>query len=244
MPNAAGRTLGWMIAPDGFAVPDSIEPVIGWRAWALAPTPDGRPELRPIIYAGERWPAGEPARAECPPHASSGHHAPEADCSCGLYAVDGLDRLPAVTGRDVTVIGSVSMWGTLIEHESGLRAELAYPDRLRLVCGMCWHASVFSPDVVGVSRTSRGTLLALCERHARGTDGSQPDPKMLERELLSAYAADPLPNEAVSAVAAAWSHPTRRARRSWARMSPASALMGVLFFGVFLALMALASTVR
>ena len=203
-----------------------------------------RPELRPIIYAGERWPAGAAAHAECPPYASSGHRAPDADCSCGLYAVDGLDRLPAVTGRDVTVIGSVSMWGTLIEHESGLRAELAYPDRLRLICGECWHAGAFSPDVVGVSRTSRGTLLALCERHARGTDGSESIPKMLERELLSAYGVDPLPDDAVSAVAAAWSHPTRRARRPWARMSPASAAMGVLFFGVFLALMALASTVR
>jgi hypothetical protein len=233
-----------MSAPHGFAVPDSIEPMRGWRAWALARSADGRPELRPIIYAGERWPAGEPARAECPPHASSGHHAPEADCSCGLYAVDGLDRLPAVTGRDVTVIGSVSMWGTLIEHESGLRAQFAYPDRLRLVCGTCWHASVFSPDVVGVSRTSRGTMLALCERHARGTDGSELDPRKLERELLSAYAVGALPGDAVSAVATAWSHPTRRARRSWARMSPASAAMGVLFFGVFLALMALASTVR
>ena len=109
---------------------------------------------------------------------------------------------------------------------------------------MCWHASVFSPDVMGVSRTSRGTLLALCERHARGTDGSEPAPKMLERELLSAYGVDPLPADAVSAVAAAWSHPTRRARRSWGRMSPASAAMGLLFFGVFLALMALASAVR
>ena len=158
--------------------------------------------------------------------------------------MDGLDRLPAVTGRDVTVIGSVSMWGTLIEHESGLRAELAYPDRLRLICGECWRAGAFSPDVVGVSETSRGTLLALCDRHARGSTDPEPGPETLERELLSAYAVDPLPEDAVSAVAAAWSHPTRRARRSWARMSPASAAMGVLFFGVFLALMALASTVR
>jgi hypothetical protein len=228
----------------GFAVPDTIEPVTGWRAWALARTPDGRPELRPIIYAGERWPAGAVARAECPPHAASGHRAPEADCSCGLYAVDGLDRLPAVTGRDVTVIGSVSMWGTLIEHESGLRAELAYPDRLRLVCGVCWHAGVFSPVVVGVTETSRGTLLAVCDRHARGASDPEPGQPALERELLSAYAVDPLPEDAVNAVAAAWSHPSRRARRPWASMSPASAAMGVLFFGLFLALMALASTVR
>jgi hypothetical protein len=231
-------------ASAGFAVPDSIEPVTGWRAWALARTPDGRPELRPIIYSGERWPAGQVARAECPPHAMSGHRAPVADCTCGLYAVDGLDRLPAVTGRDITVIGSVSVWGTLIEHESGLRAELGYPDRLRLVCGVCWHEGTFSPEVAGVARTSRGTLLALCGRHARGARGPEPAPRVLELQLLSAYAVDPMPEDAVDAVASAWSHPTRRPRRPWGRLSPASAAMGVLFFGLFLALMALASTVR
>jgi hypothetical protein len=233
-----------MGVPEEFAIPDAIEPVTAWRAWALGRTPDGQPELRPIIYSGERWPAREVARAECPPHARSGHLAPDPDCTCGLYAVDGLDRLPAVMGRDVTVIGSVSVWGTLIEHDSGFRAELGYPDRLRLVCGPCWHARTFSPDVVGVARTSRGTLLALCERHARGGSNMGPVPLVLERELLAAYMVDPMPQDAVSAVAAAWSHPTRRVRRPWARMSPASAAMGVLFFGLFLVLMALASAVR
>lgn len=233
-----------MSVPDGFAIPDAIEPVTAWRAWALARTPDGQPELRPIVYSGERWPAREAARAECPPHARSGHRAPDPDCTCGLYAVDGLDRLPAVKGRDVTVIGSVALWGTMVEHDSGFRAELGYPDRLRLVCGTCWHAGTFSPDVVGVSRTSRGTLLALCERHARGASDAEPEPRVLEQELLSAYAVDPLPDDAVIAVAAAWSHPTRCARRPWGRVSPVSAAMGVLFFGLFLALMALASTVR
>lgn len=229
---------------DGAATPDAIEPVIGWRAWALAQTADGQPELRPIIYSGETWPAREVARATCPPHARTGHRAPEADCTCGLYAVDGLDRLPAVTGRDVTVIGSVALWGTMVEHDSGFRAELGYPDRLRLVCGPCWHAGTFSPDVVGVARTSRGTLLALCQGHARGVVSAEPAPRELERELLSAYAVDPLSDDAVTAVAAVWSHPKRRARRPWGRMSPASVALGVLFFAAFLALMALASAVR
>ena len=227
-----------------FAIPDGIEPIIGWRAWALTRTPDGRPELRPIIYSGERWPAGQAARAECPPHTRSGHRAPEANCTCGLYAVDGLDRLPAIMGRDVTVIGSVSVWGTIVEHDSGFRAELAYPGRLRLVCGACWQAGVFSPDVVDVAPTGRGTLLALCGRHARRAGGLEPRLGTLEQELLSAYAVDPLPEDAVAAVAAAWSRPTRRARRPWSRVSVASAAMGVLFFGLFLALMALASGVR
>jgi hypothetical protein len=158
--------------------------------------------------------------------------------------LDGLDRLPAVTGRDVTVIGSVSVWGTLIEHESGVRAELAYPDRLRLVCGVCWQAGAFAPEVMGVSETSRGTLVALCERHARGAIGSERAARILEQELLSAYAVDPMTEYAVNAVAAAWEHPIRSARRPWRWMSPASAAMGVLFFGLFLALMAFASAVR
>jgi hypothetical protein len=231
-------------APGGFAVPDSIEPVTAWRAWALGWTPGGEPALRPIIYSGERWPARQVARAACPPRAGSGHRAPQADCTCGLYAVDGLDRLPGVMGRDVTVIGSVSLWGKMVEHDSGFRAELGYPERLGLVCGTCWHAGTFSPDVVRVSRTSRSMLLALCERHARGASGSELAPQVLERQLLSAYGVDPLPEVAIGAVADAWRHPTRRARRPWERVSPASAAMAVLFFGLLLALMALASVVR
>ena len=98
--------------------------------------------------------------------------------------------------------------------------------------------------MVDVAQTGRGTLLALCGRHARRPGGLEPRLGTLEQELLSAYAVDPLPEDAVGAVAAAWSHPTRRARRPWGRMSVASAAMGVLFFGLFLALMALASGVR
>ena len=233
-----------MGVPGGFAIPDAIGPVTAWRVWALGRTPDGQPELRPIIYSGERWPAREEARAECPPHARNGHRAPDPECTCGLYAVDGLDRLPAVMGRDVTVIGSVALWGTMVEHDSGFRAELGYPGRLRLVCGPCWHSQTFSPDVVGVARTSRGTLLALCARHARGGSDTEPVPRVLEQELLSAYAVDPLPEDAVCAIAAVWSHPTRRARRPWGSLSPGSVVMGVLFFGVFLVLMALASGLR
>ena len=229
---------------DGSAVPDAIEPVIGWRAWALARTPAGEPELRPIIYSGETWPAREVARATCPPHARSGHRAPDPDCTCGLYAVDGLDRLPAVVGRDVTVIGSVALWGTMVEHDSGFRAELGYPDRIRLVCGTCWQAGAFSPDVVGVAPTSRGTLLGLCERHARGVSDTEPAPRELEQRLLSTYAVDPMPEDAVREVAAVEPAASGGSRRPWGRVSAATAAMGVLFFAAFLALMALASAIR
>lgn len=223
-------------------MPDATEPLVGWRAWALARTPAGRLELRPIIYSGETWPAQEAARAKCPPHGRGGHAPPEVGCTCGFYAVDGLDRLPAVTGRDLTVIGSVAVWGRLIEHESGVRAEFAYPERLRLVCAPCWRAGLFTPGVVASEETSRGTLLGLCDRHANRADES---PDAVQQELLGTYAVDLLPSEVVDDVAVVWSHPTRRSRGPLlTRASLASAAMLLLFFGTFLALVALAMSVR
>jgi hypothetical protein len=223
-------------------VPDHLEALTGWRAWALGSAADGEPELRPIVYSGERWPAREVAQARCPPRAGSGHRSPEVRCTCGLYVVDGLDRLPAITGRDVTVIGSASIWGRLVEHESGFRAEFAYPSRLRLVCGPCWGSGNFDPSVVQVQRTGRGTILALCERHARNAAGTDVAPGRLEQRLLSTYAVDLMPDEAVRAVASTWERPRRRARTPTA--SAISLAWVVLFFGSFLGLVALAMSVR
>jgi hypothetical protein len=228
--------------PVACVVPDHVEAMTGWRAWALGITADGDPELRPIVYSGERWPAREVAQARCPPRAGSGHRSPEARCTCGLYVVDGLDRLPAITGRDVTVIGSASIWGRLVEHESGFRAEFAYPSRLRLVCGPCWGSGAFDPGVVRVQRTGRGTILALCERHARNAGVTDVTPDRLQQRLLTTYAVDPMPDEAVRAVASTWKRPRRRARTPAA--SAISLALVVLFFGSFLGLVVLAMSVR
>jgi len=48
------------------------------------------------------------------------------------------------------VIGTVALWGGVIEHELGYRAEFGYPQRLRLICPEC-----FSADAVGALRPSR-----------------------------------------------------------------------------------------
>ena len=222
--------------------PDAIEPVIGWRAWALARSPSGEPELRPIVYSGETWPARHVAEARCPPHGRAGHRPPEAECTCGLYAVDGLGRLPAVIGRDVTVVGSVAMWGRLLEHDAGFRAEFAYPQDLRLVCGRCWEDGSFAPDVVGMAPTSRGTLVGLCVKHARGESTGR-KPGDLQRELLSAYAVDPVSDGTIERIAAAWSHPDRRPREGRRRLARDLALTA-LFFGLYLCVVAAAVWLR
>jgi hypothetical protein len=69
------------------------------------------------------------------------HPAPQRRCGCGIYAlkkaqaVDELRR--AHTPRHsyaaalrTFVSGEVSLWGRLIEHEHGYRAEYAYPRRI------------------------------------------------------------------------------------------------------------------
>ena len=56
------------------------------------------------------------------------------------------------------------------------------------------------------------------------------------------YAVDPMPDEAVRAVASTWKRPRRRARTPAA--SAISLALVVLFFGSFLGLVVLAMSVR
>lgn len=64
------------------------------------------------------------------------HEAPVAECRCGIYAVPfefvstlAFDEIlgPA---RRTFAIGSVSVWGEVVECEHGLRAGFAYPEQL------------------------------------------------------------------------------------------------------------------
>jgi hypothetical protein len=66
----------------------------------------------------------------------SRHAAPTTACTCGIHAVPfgfpqslaHQDRL-LPPGRSI-VVGTVSLWGEVIECERGWRAEYAYPSRL------------------------------------------------------------------------------------------------------------------
>ena len=124
-------------------VPDSPEAVVGWRAWHLVGTGAGarlHAVGRPVV-----WEPGVAHDAAClrrrrwrerfaprPAHA-----APAWDCTCGIWAVRTLSRV--LTALDVygrawkplhRVIGTVALWGELVEHDGGWRAGHAYPTRL------------------------------------------------------------------------------------------------------------------
>jgi hypothetical protein len=109
---------------------DSLErafvagPILGWRLWRT--TQDG---TLMSLYNDVVWPTGTPLRAN-PKNPGE-----------GVYALKDRTRLD---GRGYTltadqsgmVVGQVALWGTVIEHERGYRAQYAYPALIDLAPSM------------------------------------------------------------------------------------------------------------
>lgn len=119
--------------------PDLVEVITGWRGWTLSRC--GRLEA---LGKDTVWPAKRALEAECQRGGTmsryvgsvSHHLAPAWDCTCGVWAFKDLDRLVAALGSQysgVRVIGTVSLWGRVIETENGYRAQYAYPAELWLL---------------------------------------------------------------------------------------------------------------
>ncbi|MGH2635532.1 MAG: hypothetical protein ACRDHU_05230 [Actinomycetota bacterium] len=182
------------VAPGREVLTDAID---GWRTWTLAGSRDGSEAiLLPIAGTGKTWPRGSPARAECGRRRH--HRVPGLDCTCGIHATHTFDLLRRT--RDPAVLGMVALWGRVLEHEHGYRAEFGYPQRLALVCPLCfwqWGARGSNrPEVVVRRRGGRlvplcGPHLELCRRYgypARRVLDAGP----IERAVLDAYAVDVL----------------------------------------------------
>ena len=83
---------------------------------------------------------------------------------CGLHATRGPDLLRQT--RDPAVAGTVALWGRVVEHDLGYRGELGYPQRLRLVCYLCfWQRGLAGVDPDIVARLSSGRMIPLCAEH-------------------------------------------------------------------------------
>jgi hypothetical protein len=119
---------------------------------------------------------------------------------CGMYAVARLEQLRAAFGvgssMSVGVVGSVAMWGQVVEHAYGYRGQLAYPDRIRLICRDCFFAGREGVPT-RLERDARGNPMPVCEAHATSGRSSrdQITPDELQQMVLDAYAVDLLPLE-------------------------------------------------
>jgi hypothetical protein len=126
-------------------VPDSIEPLVGYRAWLFTNVrgasllPIGGGPLTKTAWEGANhgWvsaacPFGGRERLGYPPESSLNrppHVIPGEDCSCGFYAMKVLSCAQQLTmelrcGPDLT-LGRVELAGKVIEHRLGYRAARA-----------------------------------------------------------------------------------------------------------------------
>lgn len=109
---------------NGLSIPDYVAPVIGYRAWEW----DGK-QLTSLN--NEPWPSSRALTARCVKkiHQSP---APADDCSCGVYAAKSYKHLESIYPPHSLVHGEVWLWGKVVEHQLGYRAEFAYPKSLTL----------------------------------------------------------------------------------------------------------------
>jgi hypothetical protein len=124
----------------GRALRELSVPVTGWRAWTVVETPAGL-RLGSVLH-DLVWPLGRAVVAECrlgeDPFAAPvpSHPVPGAVCNCGFHAArDAADALSYARGRDepgtvCRILGEVTLWGHVLQTESGWRASHAYPARL------------------------------------------------------------------------------------------------------------------
>jgi hypothetical protein len=138
-----------------FNAPDGIEPIVGWRMWILERNKCWWPRyvqvkdryLRPDEWLrslnGNVWVPGERMEAVCVlpglVRILKHRHAPESTCHCGVYAFQSIDELMPMLHpprllpfRDPLrepVLGEVSLWGRIVVHQDGYRAQFAYPKR-------------------------------------------------------------------------------------------------------------------
>jgi len=96
-------------------------------------------------------------------------------------------------------VGTVALWGRVVEHELGYRGQFAYPQRLMLVCYLCfWQWGPGRSDPEEVVGLRGGRLVPLCVEHVElSRRYGYPSRRLtradeVEVTLLSTYAVDVL----------------------------------------------------
>lgn len=113
------------------------EPIVGWRQWKFM-----YPHFLANLGNDTIYVPREKIEARCEQEDHSEHQAPHLTCTCGIYAYKEKPRLlgeiritygrplaPPVSGLRL-VYGEINLWGKVIEHEDGYRAQFGYPKRL------------------------------------------------------------------------------------------------------------------
>jgi hypothetical protein len=106
-------------------IPDFIPPIVAYRAWHW-----DNLGLRSLNK--EQWFPGEPLAASCRRSQPSCHQPPCLTCTCGVYAAKNFGHLRDIGYARYGVHGETFLWGRVVEHRLGYRAQFGYPKSLVL----------------------------------------------------------------------------------------------------------------
>ena len=108
-------------------IPDLISTIKAYRTWQW--DAEGIASLN-----NERWIPGEALAATCVAYTLHldgeilpNHKSPDPKCTCGVYAAKDFKHLVKIGYADHGIHGEVELWGTVMEHRLGFRAQFAYP---------------------------------------------------------------------------------------------------------------------
>lgn len=103
-----------------------VMPVEALRGWHV---PHGEAILRSYNFPQVVWTPGKRVEAKCLDEGScwGAEGCCAGKCDGGIYAVKNLKTLVRNVHPAVAVIGKVWLWGRIVEHEYGYRAQYAYP---------------------------------------------------------------------------------------------------------------------
>jgi len=106
-------------------IPDYVSPIVAYRTWQW-----DNLGLRSLNE--EQWFPGQPLAASCRVSQAGCHQPPCLTCTCGVYAAKNFDHLRSIGYADYGIHGETYLWGKVVEHRLGYRAQFAYPKNLVL----------------------------------------------------------------------------------------------------------------
>ena len=115
---------------------ESTEVITAYRMWPLVRSFPGGYRLSAMnAHLDGKITPNEKLVAECKAfgYPTQGHEAPHDDCQCGIHAYS--KSVPLDPSDKPYAAGEVYLWGKVIVHERGYRAQFAYPKKLYVIDG-------------------------------------------------------------------------------------------------------------
>jgi hypothetical protein len=168
------------------AAPDYVEPIVGWRTWLVVCEGEGL-RLRSVVY-DTPWSPHNELIARClswhrafslPWRRRSEHVPPARGCGCGIYAArepeEAASYLEGRSWADALgvhrVIGTVSLWGRVVECTHGWRGSHAYPKKIYVPATRApYWLRAERADEVALALTDYDVPVELLDADSRGPE--------------------------------------------------------------------------